>query len=521
MTNITASQPFKGSTSRLTIQGAEIQAEVEAAIENLGAERLDIERLLVPIKENALSRQHLSVLLKQAWDRLQKLRGDLADLTAQRTADAEITELIARAASALQTGQSFSFENAWQALEAASGACLEHEGPPETAASILAMQGKVAALRQKYLIAGEHYAGAAKTPGLSIVLQWQYLHEQALILADLGREFGDKAALAQAISLLENEVVDLAQVNQRPADWATTQNSLGNVYGILGQRQNGTRNLENSIAAFKASLEKRDRELAPLQWSATQNNLGNALGILGHRQNDEDMLVESVLAFERALEERTRDLVPKDRATTLNNLAAVLQTLGQRNKDAKMLKRSVELYKEVLQEWTRESVPLDWATTMDNMGTALRLLGEHRKGPRTLEQSVAAYNSALSERSRERSSDEWARTQNNLGAALQKLAEREENPETLAMAVSAYENALKEWTPERLPMAWAMTMANLGVARRRLAEVTEDAACATKAVEELEAVSEVFRNASHAQYSELSIDQLAQARKLADALARA
>jgi hypothetical protein len=33
-------------------------------------------------------------------------------------------------------------------------------------------------------------------------------------------------------------------------------------------------------------------------------------------------------------------------------------------------------------------------------------------------------------------------------------------------------------------------------------------------------VSEAFRNASHAQYSELVIDQLAQARKLADALAR-
>ncbi len=110
-------------------------------------------------------------------------------------------------------------------------------------------------------------------------------------------------------------------------------------------------------------------------------------------------------------------------------------------------------------------------------------------------------------------------TQNNMGAALHKLAEREGDHKILERAISAYESALEEWTQERSPMAWVMTMANLGVARRTLAEVTEDYGVARKAVEELEAVSDAFRNASHAQYSELSIDQLAQARKLADSLA--
>ena len=67
-------------------------------------------------------------------------------------------------------------------------------------------------------------------------------------------------------------------------------------------------------------------------------------------------------------------------------------------------------------------------------------------------------------------------------------------------------------------MTWAMTMANLGVARKTLAETTGDIESARKAVTELEAVSDTFRNASHAQYSELSIDQLARARKLVDTL---
>ena len=109
-------------------------------------------------------------------------------------------------------------------------------------------------------------------------------------------------------------------------------------------------------------------------------------------------------------------------------------------------------------------------------------------------------------------------TQNNLGAALQKLGEREENPALFEQAIAAYENALKEWTRDRMPMAWGMTLANLGVARRTLADLTADIESAEKAVEELEAVSEIFRNASHAHYSELSIEELAKARKLAEAL---
>lgn len=112
-------------------------------------------------------------------------------------------------------------------------------------------------------------------------------------------------------------------------------------------------------------------------------------------------------------------------------------------------------------------------------------------------------------------------TQNNLGAALQKLAEREAKSETLIRAIDAYESALMEWDRERVPMTWAMTMGNLAVARKTLAEVTGDCESAFQAVEELQAVCDVFRELSHAQYSELSIDQLGKARKLVNALTAA
>ncbi len=493
-------------------------AEIDLAVKNLGAERTDSEQLFISIEGKNVSRQQIPNLLKQAYGRLQILRSNFDEFRQLTASDTGIAVVIDQINSTIQPGGMFSLAKTAHSLNALHKQCEERDCAPETVAMIHGMQALVAAAGQEYQKAEEHYAKAVTTPMLSAELQWQYQIDRTLALEDLGREFSDSQALQQAISLLQGEILELAPVDERPREWAITQHILGNICGILGQRQSGTRNLEYSISAFKASLIKRDRKREPLQWAETQNNLGNSYGILAHRQNDETMFGSAIEAFEYALEERTGDVAPNEWATTQNNLAAVLQTLGQRNKDAKTLKRAAEAYKLVLQVWTRQRTPLAWATTMNNLGTALRLLGEHRKGPRTLEQSVAAYNSALSEQSREQLPQEWAMTQNNLGAALQKLAEREENAETLAKAITAYENALKEWTRERAPMAWTMTMANLSVARRRLAEVTENLESAHKAVKELELVCDAFREASHAQYSEYSIEELAKTRKLVNAL---
>ena len=502
---------------------AEIEhtAKISSIAQNLGAEQTDIEQLLSYIQEKNVPPQQWSALLKQAYRRLQILRGKLSNTGELTASEVETTHLINQVNSAIQPGRSLSFDKASRALEIANERCVERDDAAEVKALIHGLQALLAAATQDYQSAEKHYAQAAMTSRLSIRLQWQYQIDRALVLEDFGREFGDKPALEKSISLLQDEILNLVTAEENPAEWALTQHILGTVCGVLGQRQGGTRNLENSAKAFAASLSKRDRKQEPLQWAETQNSFGNTLGMLAHRQNDVDMLGKSIEAFEHALEERTRDRALQSWAITQNNLAAVLQSLGQRNKDTRMLKRAVNVYKEVLQEWTKEKVPLDWAATLNNLGTALRIMGELRKGPRTLEQAVAAFNSALSERTRDRLPQEWAMTQNNLGAALHKLAEREANPETLEKAIAAYENALKEWTRERAPMAWTMTMANLGVARRTLAEATADGDAARKAVEELEAVSEAFREASHAQYSEFSIDELAKAKKVASALVHA
>ena len=156
--------------------------------------------------------------------------------------------------------------------------------------------------------------------------------------------------------------------------------------------------------------------------------------------------------------------------------------------------------------------------TMDNLGTVLRLLGEQRRGARTLQQAVAAYKSALTEFSRDRFPQQWATTKNNLGAALQKLASREDDPKIMQDAITSYECALEECGKESVPITWAMSIANLGVSRCEFAAMTENSSEASKAVLEIQAAVDVFREASHAQYTELGEEKLALARKLLEDL---
>ena len=487
--------------------------ELNAVHHCLGADQSDLGHLFVSIQEAQVHPQQAYALLKQAWLRLKELR-DSRPAFYDLPGDSALSRLIEQAFGYLQSGAAFSLDEADSAFEHADRRCSETGCAAPLIAGIRAAQAQIATIRLDYRRAAEFYVQAASTQNLALPLQWRYQLQRALILEDLGREFMNNAALEEAVELYETRVLELAPKEERPADWAATQHHLGTALGALGQRQRGTRLLEKAITAFEAALEERSPEGAPLDWAATRNSLGHALGTLAQRHADTEMLEKSIEVFESALEQRTLEGTPQDWAITQSNLGAALLSLGQRKKDKTILKRASDAYKNVLQVWTRERAPLDWAMTMNNLGTALRALGEHRKGPRTLEQSVAAYRSALSERTRERVPQAWAMTQNNLGAALHKLGEREEEVQHLAASIEAYEDALKEWSHERGPVTWAMTLANQAAARKALAELTGDVELVRRALSDFRAIGNVFRAASHAQYYELVVEQVALLRKL-------
>ena len=69
------------------------------------------------------------------------------------------------------------------------------------------------------------------------------------------------------------------------------------------------------MAAYRASLEVRTREVTPRDWAITQHNLGVALRNIGVRTDGptgDERLIEAASAFRSALEVRTREAMPDD-----------------------------------------------------------------------------------------------------------------------------------------------------------------------------------------------------------------
>jgi tetratricopeptide (TPR) repeat protein len=350
-----------------------------------------------------------------------------------------------------------------------------------SAAAIRAERASAARLRLNYTQAASHFAAAASIVAQDQVSAWHYRLRQAGALFDQGAEFGDNAALREAIAIYY-EALRLAPRERGPLDWAAAQNDLGNTLQVLGERESGTARLEEAVAAYRAALQERTRDRVPLDWAQTQNNLGTALRTLGERESGTLRLEEAVAAYRAALEEYKRERVPLDWATVQNNLGNALQALGERESGTARLEEAVAAYHAALQERTRDRVPLDWAQTQTNLGTALVRLGERESGTARLEEAVAAFSAALLEWRHERVPLQWAATQTNYGTALLRLGERGSGTARLEAATAAYRAALVEWTRERVPLQWAATQTNLGTALLRLGERESETARVEEAV---------------------------------------
>jgi tetratricopeptide (TPR) repeat protein len=348
-------------------------------------------------------------------------------------------------------------------------------------AAMAADEAGLARVDLRYRDAAALYAEAAELVPFDAGAAWGYRLDQGKVLYDLGKEFGDNAALREAISVYE-QALALASRNRVPLDWAMTQNNLGNALLYLGESKGDTALLEEAVTVYHASLEERTRDRVPLDWAMTRNNLGNALQTLGALERGTARLEEAVTAYREALEELTRDRVPLDWAKTQNNLGAALLILGDRKGDPSLLEEAVTAYRKALKERTRDRVPREWAATQSNLGTALEHLGARKGDTSLLEKAVIAFREALEEYSRDRVPLDWAATQNNLGAALLTLGQHERGTTRLEKAVTAFRAALEERTRDRVPLDWAMTQNNLGYALTRLGEHKNDTVLLEEAV---------------------------------------
>jgi tetratricopeptide (TPR) repeat protein len=444
-----AQRPLADEIAKLRDKVTEIAAEK-------GIPAAALQAVLEKLGEKGVAEHQIPARLHAAADQLIELRAQLARLTNDRPELAVIRE---QALALIDKGD---LDGARAKLNEGREAAraLREEGSRKEA-ELLADEARIDHLQLAYRDAAEKYSqAAALVAPFDREAEWAFLIRQASELDDFGREFGDNAALTEAINRYR-QALRLVPRETMPQQWAGTQNNLGNALGLLGARESGAARLEEAVTAFREALTEFTRERTPLDWAMTQNNLGNALAGLGERESGTARLEEAVAAFREALKEYTRERVPLDWAMTQNNLGNALTRLGARESGTARLEEAVVTFREALKEWTRERVPLQWAGTQNNLGNALWRLGQRESGTARLLEAVAAYREALQERTRERVPLQWAMTQNNLGLALWRLGERESGTARLEEAVKAFREALKEFTREQSPYYWEGTQRNL------------------------------------------------------------
>jgi tetratricopeptide (TPR) repeat protein len=322
---------------------------------------------------------------------------------------------------------------------------------------------------------------------------------------------GSMGALYSAIEgyrgLLAREFTRAAM----PAQWAMTQNELGNALQTLGEREGSAARLAEAVAAFRAALEVYTRNAMPAKWATTQNNLCLALLTLGEREGNPARLAEAVAACRAALEVHTRDEMPSEWAMTQNNLGIALQALGEREGSPTRLTEAVTAFRAALEVRTRKAMPTDWAAIHNNLGAALQTLGERENNVARLGEAVAAYRAALEVRTRQAMPTDWAATQNNLGTALQALGERENSIDRLQEAIAAFRAALEVRTRADVPIQWARTQNNLGNAIAELGARERNPARLTEAIAAYRAALQVFEEIQAASYIDTTRRNLARA----------
>jgi tetratricopeptide (TPR) repeat protein len=421
---------------------------------------------------------------------------DLTDrLNRLSNADPVVSRLRAEASSALTSGL---FERGDELLADAEARDLSGLEDIEaiarekrlSAADSRAQRAGAALLRlnaDAYRQAAVHYGQAAHIASAADASKArEYLRSQGAALVRRGDEFGDNAALREAISLL-GTIPAAGDRTKDPLDWAGAQNNLGLALVALGDRESGTESLDRAAAAYRAALEEFTQEQTPLNWAAVQSNLGDALDTLGQRDNSTRLFDEAVRAYSAALRVYTRERTPQEWALTQMNLGVTLRNFGERERGTTILEAAIAACRASLEILSPEQVPLDWAKAQINLGNTLFCLGEREGGTAKLIESLDAYRAALTEMSRERVPLQWAMTQHNMGDALFKCGERESGTEKFMEAIATYRAALEELTRERARLAWANTQHSLGNTFLRLGERESDPRRLSQAVEAYDA----------------------------------
>ena len=271
-------------------------------------------------KGRHLDLTQLIQLMDEKADEIAALYQRLALLEQQN--DAGTATSLRQARTAIDAGD---LDHADQLLEQArTAASAARVGAQEREGEVIAAEADVRTLRADYLGAAAIYAEAVDAlPATDVHDRWRFTRQRAQVLDRRGELFAEPAQIQQAVDVLQ-DCLRLAPRATSPADWADTENDLGNVLRapwLLGEAT--ARSFTMPVTAFQQALQVRTRERDASAWGVSENDLGVALKKIGDR-GDDQALRDAAVAFRAALEVRTRDRSPADWAKTQTNLGSTL-----------------------------------------------------------------------------------------------------------------------------------------------------------------------------------------------------
>lgn len=136
---------------------------------------------------------------------------------------------------------------------------------------------------------------------------------------------------------------DDAKTDRTASDeWASKQYDLGRALVTRGERNSGTRELNEAVLAFRAALGEWPKDRDALRWAVTQSDLGYALALLGQRQRDVGVLEEAAIACRGALAEIVQDRTPLLWATAHYNLGLTLSGMATIRDDEILWQNAIE-----------------------------------------------------------------------------------------------------------------------------------------------------------------------------------
>jgi hypothetical protein len=307
-------------------------------------------------------------------------------------------------------------------------------------------------------------------------------HEHGAKLVEQAGMYGvsDPVSLLQPAAAAFERAVRVCPRALSPRDWAASQVSLGDVWGLLTEHaptpDGQMAVLADAVIAYRAALTVYTRRSAPRAWSRTLYALGSALARQAELADEADrrrLLGAAVAAYGATIEYSARAGTREEWAGTQAILGRLLDkaaALVERAERARMLTSAINAHRAALEVFTREADEGRWAAIESLLGTALRNLAElseDTERAHLLEQAMTAFRAAQQVFTRWSSPLEWAALQTEVGRALRSAAGLMEATQALTLlreAVTVFDLSLEVRARDEMPAAWAATQHYLGQA---------------------------------------------------------